>query len=168
VYTLPKTTTEVDMRKLIVLVLLAVATTGCAGISAKMARVTPTPQQMAGIKTIQVKDITDPLILQGTDASIIAEFIQTAIKGKGYEPCKAPCQADATATVNVTEFARKVETSRYYGSSPNNVMIFTFQILDKSGAVLMNHIIRHGKAVAQRDLAVFCVQELAGYIPVAK
>ncbi|HJX17783.1 MAG TPA: hypothetical protein VJ437_06255 [Acidiferrobacterales bacterium] len=162
------------MRKLIVLMLLVVTTTGCvSAIKAKMERITPTTETMAGIKTIQVIDKTDPLILQGTDAGMIAEFIQTAIKGKGYEPCKAPCQADATATVNVTEFARKTRTGpMFYPGvatvTPMNVMIFTFQILDKSGAVVMNHTIRHGLSTEQRDLAVIGVQELAGYIPAAK
>lgn len=161
------------MRRLIVLMLLAVTTAGCAAIGAKMERVTPTQEQMADIKTIQVIDKTDPLLLQGTDAGMISEFIQTAIKGKGYEPCKAPCQADATATVNVTEFARKTRHGPMFipgvaTVTPMNVMIFTFQILDKSGAVMMNHTIRHGLSTAQRDLAVIGVQELAGYIPAAR
>lgn len=162
------------MRRLLVLLLLAVTTAGCvSAMKARMDRVTPTPEQMAGIKTIQVIDKTDPLLLQGTDAGMIAEFVQTAIKGKGYEPCRAPCQADATATVNVTEFARKTRHGPMLSPgvatvTPMNVMIFTFQILDKSGSVVMNHIIRHGLSTEQRDLAVIGVQELAGYIPAAK
>ena len=161
------------MRRLIILMLVAVTTTGCGAIIAKMERVTPTPEQMAGIKSIQVVDKTDPLILQGTDAATITEFIHTALNGKGYEPCRAPCHADATATVNVTEFARKTRHGPMFipgvaTVTPMNVMIFTFQILDKSGAVVMNHTIRHGLSTAQRDLAVIGVQELAGYIPAAK
>ncbi len=157
------------MRKFIVLMLLAVTTSGCGAIAAKMARVTPTPQQMAGIKTIQVIDKTDPLILQGTDAGMITEFIHTALKGKGYEPCVAPCQADATATVNVTQFARKMSyNSAIRVLSPKSVMFFTFQIHNKSGAMLMDHLIRHSQSTAQRDLMVIGVQELASYIPPAK
>jgi hypothetical protein len=156
------------MRKLIVLMLLAVTTAGCGAIAAKMSRVTPTPAQMAGIKTIQVVDKTDPLILQGTDAGMITEFIHTALKGKGYEPCKAPCQADATATVNVTQLALKSESHRYGGSTPASVMFFTFQIHNKSGALLMDHLIRHKQSTAQRDLMVIGVQELVTYIPQAK
>ena len=157
------------MRRLIVLMLLAVTTTGCGAIIAKMERVTPTPEQMAGIRTIQVVDKTDPLILQGTDAATITEFIHTALKGKGYEPCRAPCQADATATVNVTQFARKVSYNPATRAvSPKSVMFFTFQIHNKSGALLMDHLIRHSQSTAQRDLMVIGVQELASYIPAAR
>lgn len=157
------------MRSSIVLMLLAVTTTGCGAIAAKMDRITPTSEQMAGIKIIQVIDKTDPLILQGTNAGAITDLIHTALKGKGYEPCAAPCQADATATVNVTKFSRHVSYSPITSSvSPKSVMFFTFQIRNKSGALLMNHLIRHSQSTAQRDLMVIGVQELASYIPAAK
>lgn len=44
----------------------------------------------------------------------------------------------------------------------------SLQIHNKSGALLMDHLIRHSQSTAQRDLMVIGVQELASYIPTAK
>lgn len=152
------------MRRLIVLVLLAVITVGCAS-----GRVTLTAEKMAAVKTIQVIDKTDALLLRGTDASMIADFVQTALRAKGYEPCAAPCQADATATVNVVKLSRHVSFNALTKSTaPKSVVRFTFEMHDKSGAVMMSRRISHSKSTEQRDLMVLSVQELAAYIPVAK
>lgn len=155
------------MRWIMFAVLVAgLALSGCH--ADRRDRVLPTADAMGGIKTLELQDKTDPLLLKATEAGMVAELTEIALTGKGYAVCKSPCMADATATVAVTNYARRVSENKMTGSArPTSDIAFKFQIHDSAGLLVMNLLVKKSDHYAQSDLTVKAVQTLASYIPEA-
>lgn len=154
------------MRGVVALVLLAVVLNGCSSLKE---RTTAKPDAFAGIKTIQVEDKTSPVLLRASGAGLIAELVDAALKGGGYQTCSAPCDADATATVKVTTFTNRRSVDHIHLTPVRvSVIAFGFQIRDKTGSVLMKTESKKKSDMHQHDLAAKLVEDLAQKIPTTK
>src|SRR5216684_8673207 len=58
----------------------------------------------APVRTIQLRDGTDPVILASTGAGRVREYFEIGLKHRGYSVCR-DCVADAVATVVVREYS---------------------------------------------------------------
>lgn len=94
------------MNKIITIVVTAFLIAGCAS-----GNIAATTERFSSVKTIQVKDGTDPLLLASTGAANVANYVAIGLRHLGYEVCDG-CQADAVATVVVSEYDSKQDTSR--------------------------------------------------------
>lgn len=154
------------MRGVVALVLLAVVLAGCSSLKERTAA---KPDAFAGIRTIQVEDKTNPILLRASDAGLIADLVDTALKGNGYHTCTAPCEADATAIVKVTTFANRRSVDHIHLSPVRvNVIAFNFQLHDKAGVILMETESKKKSDMPRRELAAMLVEDLALRIPTAK
>ncbi len=153
------------MRGVFIVTFLAVVLAGCStGV-----RVAPAADALASVKTIAVQDRTGSVLLQASEATLISELVAVALKDRGYQTCRAPCEADATADVTVTTFANRTSVSRLHRLAvPVSVIAFQFQLRDRAGATLMDTRVSKKSDMAQRDLAAVLVQSLADKIPAAR
>lgn len=111
------------------------------------------------VRTIELKDETNPVLLASTNAKQIRDFVELGLKHRGYSVC-TDCQADAIATVVVREYRTKQISKRdWIGWGNLNYFVaaesyWTFTI------------VRNGKTIFQDDpedeIGGMTLEQLAG------
>ena len=86
------------ISKPFVTLICCLALAACVGPFKKERK--PVVDPFLGVKTIQVTDKTEPLLLASTDAGKVREFVEIALKHHGYLVCRE-CQHDAQAVVTI-------------------------------------------------------------------
>ncbi len=153
------------MRKATITFLSVVLLSGCSSIKSKTEA---SPHAMAGVKLIQVEDKTNAVLLRATNAGLIAELVDAALQGNGFRTCRAPCEADATATVVVKSYSQKISFNPMTKvAAPKSVIAFSFRLADKAGTILVETESKKSTSVPKDDLAAVMVQDLALKIPLA-
>ena len=69
------------------------------------------PSVFAGVRTIELKDATDPVLLASTGAKQVSTYLEVGLGHLGYSICR-DCKSDAVATVTVDEYSTKQTTKR--------------------------------------------------------
>lgn len=152
-----------NMRKTVIVFLAAAVLPGCSSMKLRT-----DADAMTGVKSVEIRDKTSPVKLQATDARLIADLIDTALKAKGYQTCRAPCLADATATVVVTKYVQGTSYNPIKKMAyPSVAIVFTFQ-MQKADTVVMDATMSKKSSVQQNELAEMLVQQLTDQIPDAR
>ena len=128
------------------------------------------PSAFASVRTIELSDATNPVLLASTGAKQINEYLEIGLKNRGYAICRA-CSADAVATAVVSEYSTKQTSKRDWVGWGNLNYITTAEThwtltIVRNGVVLFQTEVEDEKAMSIEQLAGQQVQEVMQKIPV--
>jgi hypothetical protein len=126
----------------------------------------------APVRTIELRDATDPLILASTGAGRVREYFDMGLKHRGYSVCR-DCTADAVATVVVREYnTRQVidNSFLFFGRVVRDLarVRLEFTVVRDGETIYQQRINRGGEAMAIDQLAARHVQVFLEQIPARK
>jgi hypothetical protein len=100
----------VPRNRIIVFIAILLLFVGCSSKPPKQTVAADLPNAIdtafAAVRTIALRDTTDPVLLASTGAKRIGEYIEIGLRQRGYVVCRN-CQGDAVATVTVDKFNSK-------------------------------------------------------------
>jgi hypothetical protein len=126
----------------------------------------------ASVRTIELRDGTDPVILASTGAGRVREYFEMGLKHRGYSVCR-DCVADAVATVVVREYSTQqvIDNSFFFFG---RVLLdiarirLEFIVVRDGGTIYQERINRGGDAMEIDQLAARHVQVFLEQIPARK
>ena len=116
------------------------------------------PSAFAPVRTIEMKDATDPVLLASTGAKRVREYLEVGLTHRGYTICR-DCQSDAVATVTVGEYSTKQDSKRDWVGWGN------LNYVEIGGADWTLTIVRNGETIFQKrvkDHKTMPIDQLAG------
>jgi len=69
------------------------------------------PSAFATVRTIELRDATDPVLLASTSAKRVREYLEIGLTHRGYIVCR-DCKSDAVATVTISVYRTKHDSKR--------------------------------------------------------
>jgi hypothetical protein len=126
-------------RKAIVTVAALLAIAGCSS-----ARKQFDPNVFAPVRTIEVKDATDPVLLASTSAKRVSEYLEIGLKARGYAVCRE-CQSDAVATLTVRTYSTQQNATRDW-------FWFNRQFVEYGLSIWTLSIVRNGETIFQKRM----------------
>src|SRR6266516_6680045 len=150
--------------KAIVTIATLLIVAGCSSASKRF-----DPGAFAPVRTIGLRDASDPVWLSSTNAKRVREYLEIGLKGRGYIVC-SDCQSDAVATVTVSEYNTKRESTRdWVGWGNLNYLeygksVWTLSIVSK-GETIFQKRMSHNKAMPIDQLSGQQVREALQQIP---
>jgi hypothetical protein len=151
--------------KAIVAIAALLAIAGCSSASKRPFD----PGAFASVRTLEMRDATDPVLLASTSAKRVLEYLEIGLKGRGYAICH-DCQSDAVATVTVTVYSTKREGTRdWIGWGNLNYLeygqsVWTLGIV-RNGETIFQKRMSHNKAMPIDQLTGQQVRDLLQQIP---
>ena len=123
----------------------------------------------AQVRTIVLRDATDPVILASTGAGRVREYFELGLKHRGYSVCR-DCTADAVATVVVREYSSQqvIDNSfLFFGRVLRDVarVRLEFTVVRNGETIYQERINRGGEAMAIDQLAASHVRVFLEQIP---
>jgi len=166
----------VPRNRIIVIVVMLVAIVGCSSkppkraVAADPAGATSNP--FAAVRTIALRDTTDPVLLASTGAKRIGEYIEIGLTERGYTVCRN-CPGDVVATVTVGKFnSRQVLTRDWFWFNRTPLVYaeseWSFYIEDRNGrTVYQKREIpsKHNRTVPLDELAGQQVRHALAQVP---
>lgn len=129
------------------------------------------PQKQAAfatVRTIELRDGTDPVLLASTGAKRVYEYIEIGMKGRGYTICR-DCKSDAVATVTVTSYGTNPEFLRDFPWLVGHYVEYALSVwtlsVVRNGEMILQKRISHNKAMPIDQLAGRQVQDVLEQIP---
>ena len=127
------------------------------------------PSAFAPVRTIEMRDVTDPVLLASTGAKRVREYLEVGLTHRGYAICR-DCQSDAVATVAVSEYSTKQDSRRDWAGWGNLNYVqygradWTLTIV-RNGETIFQKRVKHHKAMPIDQLAGQQVQDVLRQIP---
>ena len=124
------------------------------------------PGAFASVRTIELRDATDPLLLASTSARRVREYIEIGLQHRGYTVCN-PCDADAVATVTVREYSTQKKIVRIgVGLVLANVADSAWSlVIVRNGETIFQKRVNHDKAMEIDQLSARQVKDVLAHIP---
>jgi hypothetical protein len=156
-------------RKTLIPVITVLALTACSIITPQKQFDTVTV--FASVRTIEMKDATDPVLLVSTSAKRVREYLEIGLRARGYTIC-SDCQSDAVATVTVTSYGTNPEFLRDFPWVVGHYVeyaqsVWTVSVV-RDGETIFQKRISHNKAMPIDQLAGRQVQDVVEQIPARK
>jgi hypothetical protein len=151
--------------KAIVTIATLLAIAGCSSASKRQFD----PSAFAPVRTVEMRDASDPVLLSSTNAKRVREYLEIGLKSRGYIVC-SDCQSDAVATVIVSEYSTKREGTRdWVGSGNLNYLeygksVWTLSIVS-NGETIFQKRMSHNKAMPIDQLSGQQVRDVLQQIP---
>jgi hypothetical protein len=144
--------------KAIVTITTLLVIAGCSSVSKQLE-----PGALAPVRTIEIRDATDPVLLASTSARRVREYLEIGLKGRGYSVCR-DCQSDAVATVTVSMYSTSDWIERGVLSSGGMQSVWTLSIV-RNGETLFQRRMSHRKLMPIDQLAGQQVRDVLRQIP---
>jgi len=119
------------------------------------------PGAFALIRTIELRDATDPLLLASTSAESVRKYLEIGLQHRGYTVCN-PCDADAVATITVSEYSTQQDITFtrgviVHGNVADTAWSF---VVESHGKTIFQKRIRHRKIMAIDQLSARQVKDV--------
>ena len=127
------------------------------------------PSPFVPVRTIELKDATDPILLASTGAKRVREYLEVGLTHRGYSICR-DCQSDAVATVTVSKYSTRQDSKRDWLGWGNLTYLeygesdWTFAIV-RNGDTIFERRITDYKAMPIDQLAGQQVQQVLQEVP---
>lgn len=150
-----------DMHgKTIVAIAAIVAAAGCAN-SPKL----PAPKvSLVSVRTIEIKDATDPVVLASTGAKRVREFLEIALTHRGYVVCR-DCRSDAVATVTVSTYSTQHGSIQPWMHGRDIAIVDWTLVISRDGKTILQERMEDEEPISVDELAGRQVQKVMEQIP---
>jgi len=145
-----------------VTLICCLALVACVGPFKKEKKVVVDP--FAGVRTIQVTDKTNPLLLASTDAGKVREYVEIALKHHGYLVCHN-CQHDAEAVVTVHVYQTSSKRDLLWMGHQNSSKSEWSIIIKRNGRKIFSEEVGHEKPEPINQLSARQVQNVIHDVP---
>jgi hypothetical protein len=129
----------------------------------------PEPSAFAVVRTIELRDSTDPVLLASTGAKRVREYLEVGLTHRGYTVCR-DCKSDAVATVTVRVYRTKQDSKRDWAGWGNLSYLeygesdWTLTIV-RNDETIYEKRIKHNKTMPIDQLAAQQVLDVLRKIP---
>jgi len=130
----------------------------------------PAPSPFVAVRTIELRDLTDPVLLASTSAKRVSEYVEIGLAGRGYTISRGG-PSDAVATVTVQQYRTVRDSKRDWVGWGNlnyvevGISEWTLTVT-RNGETIFQKRIKHSQAMPIDQLAGRQVQDVLQQIPV--